>query len=91
MIAASSASAELARARGLAERADLPWIDLDAETIEPEAAALIPLELMSSTLAVPYSFDGSTLRVAIADPSTRQELVQQVETPIDFAVASAQR
>ncbi len=88
MITQPSTTAELARARGLAERADLPWIDLDAETIQPEAAALIPLELMTSALAVPYSFDGSTLRVAIADPSTRQELEQQVGTPIDFAVAS---
>ena len=84
----TTTTAELARARGLAERADLPWIDLEAETIEPEAAALIPLELMTSALAVPYGFDGPRLRVAIADPSTRQELVQQVEIPLDFAVAS---
>ena len=87
MIAPSTA-AELARARGLAERAELPWIDLDAETIEPEAAALIPLDLMTEALAVPFSWDGSTLRVAIADPSTRQELAQQVGIPMDFVVAS---
>ena len=83
-----STDAELARARGLAKRADLPWIDLDAETIEPQASTLIPLELLTSALAVPFSFDGSVVRVAIADPSSREELSNQSELPLDFAVAS---
>jgi len=84
----AAAGVELARARGLAERCGLPWIDLEAETIDPQAVGLLPLELLSSALAVPYRLDESTLRIAIADPASRQELAAHVAIPVDFAVAS---
>ena len=64
-------SSELARARGLAERSDLPWIDLDAELVDPSAAKALSLDVMADALAIPYAFEGRTLKVALADPRTR--------------------
>ena len=56
MTATAPATAELARARGLAHRSQLPWVDLDAETIDPSAVARLPFELMARYLAVPIGF-----------------------------------
>ena len=44
---------ELARAQALAGRSGLAWIDLDAETIDPAATDLLPVEVMAESLAVP--------------------------------------
>jgi type II secretory ATPase GspE/PulE/Tfp pilus assembly ATPase PilB-like protein len=87
MIAASSA-AELERARSLATRNSLPWIDLDAETIDPRAVRRLPLELLTSALAVPYRIEDGALLVALADPAARPAIERRAETPLDFVVAS---
>jgi type IV pilus assembly protein PilB len=84
---AAARNTELARAQGLAERANLLWIDLDAERIDPAAVATVPLELAESALAVPFGFDGPLLRIAIADPATRAELLDQIDMPHEFVVA----
>jgi type II secretion system (T2SS) protein E len=84
---AETRNTELARAQGLAERANLLWIDLDAERIDPAAVATIPLELAETVLAVPFGFDGPLLRIAIAGPATRAELLEQIDMPHEFVVA----
>ena len=88
MTTATQRSSELARARGLAERSDLPWIDLDAEPIDPTASKALPLALMAEALAIPYAFDGRTLKVALADPRTREMIAEATEGPVEFAIAS---
>jgi type II secretory ATPase GspE/PulE/Tfp pilus assembly ATPase PilB-like protein len=84
---AAAYSTELARARGLAERTALPWIDLDAESIDPRAVDELPLDLLRSALALPYGFGESGLKVALADPSARQRISEHVASPVEFAVA----
>ena len=79
---------ELARARGLAERSGLDWVDLDAEAIDPAASDVLSVETMAETLAVPYAFAGATLKVAVADPSGRNAIELAAGGPVDFAVAS---
>ena len=79
---------ELARARGLAERSGLDWVDLDAEAIDPAASDVLSVETMAEALAVPYAFAGATLKVAVADPSGRNAVELAAGGPVDFAVAS---
>jgi type IV pilus assembly protein PilB len=81
-------SSELARARGLAERSDLPWIDLDAELVDPSAAKALSLDVMADALAIPYAFEGRTLKVALADPRTREAVEQASDVPVEFVIAS---
>ncbi len=56
-------------ARSLARRHGLPYLDLSESRVALDAAELIPLRTLRRVLAVPVSFDGERLRVAIADPS----------------------
>ncbi len=84
----SPRGSELARARGLAERSDLPWIDLDALTLDPAATDALSLELMASALAVPYALDGQTLKVALADPQTSGQVEEASQGPVEFVIAS---
>jgi type IV pilus assembly protein PilB len=81
-------SSELARARGLAERSGLEWIDLDAELVDPVAARALSLGLMAEALAVPYALDGRTLKVALADPRAREMVEQAADGPVEFVIAS---
>lgn len=85
-MSATAHVAELARARGLAERTALPWVDLDAEPIDPRAIAEVPYELLRATLAVPYGIDGG-LKIAIADPAARHRISEHLAQPIEYAVA----
>jgi len=84
---AVSGGAELARARALADRAGLQWLDLDGEQIDPRAADLLPLPLALSALAVPVRFDGTSLVVAVGDPSVHDEIVASVGVPVRVVVA----
>ncbi|HUZ98051.1 MAG TPA: GspE/PulE family protein [Gaiellaceae bacterium] len=87
MTATAPATAELARARGLAQRSQLPWVDLDAETIDPRAVARLPFELMARNLAVPIGFSGETVRVAIADPAACDLVAREIPASLEFVVA----
>ena len=53
----------------LAEQAGLDFIDLDDHPIDPTAASMISDGLARRYHALPISWDGSTLVVAIADPT----------------------
>jgi len=78
---------ELARAQALADRTGLAWIDLDAEPIDPAATDLLPVEVMAEALAVPYAFQGTLLKVAVADPSGRAAVEQVAGPGVEFVVA----
>jgi len=56
-------------ARALAERYHLPYLDILAEKISPDAVELIPLPVLVRTEALPYRLEGNVLRIAIADPA----------------------
>jgi len=85
--AVAPASTELARARGLAARRRLPWVDLDGGGIDPRATAEIPLALMTRFLAVPYAFGENGLKVALADPAVGPLLATEMLVPLEFVVA----
>ena len=87
MTAVAPASAELARARGLAARADLPWIDLDTVAIDPAAVSTLPLPTMLAELALPYAFDDGRVVVAIADPAATRTVERELDLPHRFVVA----
>jgi type IV pilus assembly protein PilB len=56
-------------ARTLASRFQLPFIDLPLTGVSEQASGEIPTHVLERVVAVPYELDGSTLRIAIADPS----------------------
>ncbi|MGH2884259.1 MAG: GspE/PulE family protein [Solirubrobacteraceae bacterium] len=87
MTSTAPAVAELARARTLAQRSQLPWVDLDAEPIDPEAVAQLPIGLMTRFIALPFAFAGQVLRVAIADPAASALVEREVTLPLEFVVA----
>ncbi len=87
MTAVAPATAELARARGLAQRSQLPWVDLDAELLDPLAVARFPFDLMTRYLAVPIGFVDGAIRVAVADPAMCELVASEVEPHLVFEVA----
>jgi type IV pilus assembly protein PilB len=66
--------AGVAVARQIAERFDLPYIDLRALGVVREAADAIEARTLVRAVAVPYAFDGERLLVAIADPADVQSV-----------------
>jgi type IV pilus assembly protein PilB len=80
--------AELARARGLAERSGLVWLDLDGVTIAPAAIGAFPFALLAEAEAVPYAIEDGVLKVALADPAGRRVIESAGPRAIEFVVAS---
>jgi type IV pilus assembly protein PilB len=77
--------------RALAERHHLPYIDILAERIQPDAVEQVPLVVLERAAALPYRIEGNTLRVAIADPrdiAAIDELRLASKYPVDLAVGS---
>jgi type IV pilus assembly protein PilB len=77
---------ELAKAYGL------PFVDLRRETVDRDAAELIPLNVLERSRALPYLLQDGVLRIAIADPSAVRvidDLRLVSSHPIEFVVASA--
>ncbi|MEX2211355.1 MAG: GspE/PulE family protein [Gaiellaceae bacterium] len=78
-------------ARILADRHQLPLVDLGATGVDSEAAALIPVQVLERAVAVPYAREGETLRVAVADPGNVQAIDElRFATPhaLEIGVAS---
>jgi type IV pilus assembly protein PilB len=67
-------AAGVALARQIAERFDLPLIDLRALGVVRDAAGAIEARTLVRANAVPYAFDGERLLVAIADPADVQSV-----------------
>jgi type IV pilus assembly protein PilB len=67
-------AAGIAVARQIAERFELPFIDLRAIGVLRDAADAIEARTLVRASAVPYAFDGERLLVAIADPADVQSV-----------------
>ena len=84
-------SAEVTRARKLAERYRLDFVDMDDFRIDQELFRAIPADLMLRYGFVPYRRDGQTLLIVVSDPSDLQtidEVGLQLNMPIRVCVGS---
>jgi type IV pilus assembly protein PilB len=87
--ARGAASATLARQ--LAERYELPFVELHELEVQRDATDAIEARALVRAHAVPYAIDGSRLLVAIADPGDLKavdELRLATRLDIEFAVAT---
>ena len=78
-------------ARILAARSGLPLVELGLTGVDAAAAKEIPLHVLERIVAIPYALEGSTLRVAVGDPSNVQQLDELRLTTrhtLDLGVAS---
>ncbi len=76
--------------RELAERYELPFVELRATGVSRAAAGLIEVRVLARTNAMPYALDGERLLVAISDPDDLQaidELRLSTRRELVFAVA----
>ncbi len=82
-------AAEAARARQLATRYELEFVDLTQFHINNELFRSIPADLMLRYGFVPYRRDGQTLLIVVSDPSDLQaidEIGMQLGTPVRVTV-----
>ena len=78
-------------ARTLAEQYHLPLVDLAVAGVDAEASKSIALPVLERVCAIPFSDDGTALKVAITDPQNVQgldELRLATRRQIDFYVAA---
>jgi type IV pilus assembly protein PilB len=78
-------------ARMLSIRHRVELVDIALTELDEEAAKLVPLHVLERHAAIPYEFDGNTLRVAIADPGNLHgidELRLATRHPLELRVAS---
>jgi type IV pilus assembly protein PilB len=80
-------------ARVLAEQSGARFFDLDANSVDPQAAAMLPLHVGEALCALPVRFlsDGG-LVVAVADPidpQLPQQLKLALGREVDLAVTTA--
>src|SRR3954452_20730781 len=78
-------------ARMLAERHQLPLVDLQILELDVKAAREVPLHVLERVVAVPYAYGDGTLRIAVADPSNLHgidELRLATRQPLELGVAS---
>jgi type IV pilus assembly protein PilB len=83
-------SEEIARARKLAERYRLEFVDMDDFRIDQELFRTIPADLMLRYGFVPYRRDGRSLVIVVSDPTDLpmiDELSVILGTPIRVTVA----
>jgi type IV pilus assembly protein PilB len=76
-------------ARVLASRHHLPFVDILAETVSPEAVEQIPVAVLERTVALPYRIEDGALHVAIADPgdiAAIDELRLASRLPVELGV-----
>src|SRR3989449_1804386 len=82
---------EVTRARRLAERYRLEFVDMDEFRINQELFRSIPADLMLRYGFVPYRRDGKTLVIVVSDPTDLpmiDELGVQLATPIRVTVGA---
>src|SRR5687767_13815924 len=89
---AAEREAETNRARRLAERYRLEFIDLSQASIDHELFRAIPADLMLRYGFVPYHREGQTLVIVVSDPTDLpmiDELTVLLGTPIRVTVGTA--
>ncbi len=80
-------------ALSLAERFNLPFVELGDEPIDPRAVEVVPPPVLERARALPYRIENDRLTVAIADPSNVQaidELRLASRFPVDLVVSPAE-
>ena len=85
-------AAEVARARQLAERYRLAFVDMDKFRIDAELFRSIPADLMLRYGFVPHRKDGQTLVIVVSDPTDLpmiDELALLLNTPIRVTVGTS--
>src|SRR5688572_20047096 len=83
--------AEVARARALAERYRVEFVDMDEFRIDQELFRTIPADLMLRYGFVPHRRDGKSLVIVVSDPSELpmiDELGVVLNTPIKVTVGA---
>ncbi|CAN5881615.1 GspE/PulE family protein [soil metagenome] len=89
---AAEQAAEANRARQLAARYRLDFIDLSLSSIDHELFRAIPADLMLRYGFIPYRRDGQTLVIVVSDPTDLpmiDELTVLLGTPIKVTVGTA--
>jgi type II secretory ATPase GspE/PulE/Tfp pilus assembly ATPase PilB-like protein len=84
-------SAEMLRARRMAERYRLEFVDMDEFRIDQELFRSIPADLMLRYGFVPYRRDGKALVIVVSDPTDLpmiDELALVLATPIKVTVGA---
>src|SRR5260221_4131949 len=84
--------AEERKARKLAERYQLEFVDLEHFHIDHALFRSIPADMMLRCGFVPYRRDGQTLYIVVSDPSDLQPIDEvgcQLNGPIRVCVATA--
>jgi type IV pilus assembly protein PilB len=77
-------------ARLLANKHQLPFVELSFTGIDSAAAKLLPLHVLEQAVALPYAIRDEMLRVAIADPTdvhAIDALRLATRYPVEFGVA----
>jgi len=72
-------------ASALASQLGLPYADLSSESIDPEAARLIPQAMASREACIAFRLEKQTLTVAMADP-LRISLVQDLQDQTGYRI-----
>src|SRR5919197_2073013 len=78
-------------ARMRAARHHLPLVELASVGVAPDAAQMISLQTLERAVAIPYAFEDSVLRVAVADPGNLHaidELRLSTQHSLELGVAS---
>jgi type II secretory ATPase GspE/PulE/Tfp pilus assembly ATPase PilB-like protein len=84
-------SAEVARARDLATRYHLEFVDMDRFQVDQELFRAIPADLMLRYEFVPYRNEGSALVIVVSDPSDLpmfDELSAVLQRPVKVNVGT---
>jgi twitching motility protein PilT len=78
--------------RGLASTMGMDYLDVDARSVDPSAAALVPAEQLEQLQALPVGFsDGDELLVAVSDPNRRdvaERIGQLTGLPVRLGLTS---
>ncbi|HEY3921086.1 MAG TPA: GspE/PulE family protein, partial [Gaiellaceae bacterium] len=86
----SGLASEEAVAKVIATQYHLPYVDIIATEVDPEAVKQIPASVLQRVGAVPFKLDGHSLHVAIADPAdvaSIDELRLATRLSVELAVA----
>jgi twitching motility protein PilT len=75
--------------RAFATNLGMPYAEVDAGNVDPNAAGLLPVEVAASLVALPVGFgEGDSVLVAVADPNA-PELVGKLQAEIGLPVTLA--
>jgi hypothetical protein len=75
----------------VAEQEELDFIDLGKYDLDPEAVRLLPAPLARACEAIPFGFNETAVKVAVADPvdgAALEEIRLALARPVHFLVAT---